>query len=135
MARESRALIAGDMVASVGTILVESPDGDMQQYLDSLRAMEALAPSQLLPAHGLPILDARERLQFYVQHRLMREEKIYAALVALGRPARLEELVPIAYADKPAQTWPLALLSTEAHLLKLVRDRRVQRRADAWLAH
>ncbi|HEX6240407.1 MAG TPA: MBL fold metallo-hydrolase [Polyangiales bacterium] len=130
----SRSLIAGDMVASVGTIVVQPEDGDMQQYLASLERMDALDASQLLPAHGLPIQDARERLRFYVQHRLKREAKVLGALTGLGREARLDEIVPVAYADTPPVAWPLARLSAEAHLIKLEREGRVERRGAQWMA-
>ncbi len=130
----SRSLIAGDMVASVGTILIEKSDGDMQAYLDSLAAMDALGAAQLLPAHGLPIRDAHERLQFYIRHRLAREAKVADALTQLGREALVDELVPIAYADTAQIAWPLARLSAEAHLIKLEREGRAARRGERWLA-
>jgi glyoxylase-like metal-dependent hydrolase (beta-lactamase superfamily II) len=133
-AREARALIAGDMVASVGTILVDTKDGDMQRYLDSLRAMDELDAQQLLPAHGLPIHDARARLHYYVQHRLAREAKVYAALADLGRAARSDELLPRAYADTPKAAWPFAALAIEAHLVKLEREERVERQGATWRA-
>jgi glyoxylase-like metal-dependent hydrolase (beta-lactamase superfamily II) len=134
LAEESRALIAGDMVASVGTILVEARDGDMQLYLDSLAQMRELEPSQLLPAHGMPIRDPRERLNFYIQHRLAREAKVQAALVQIGREAVLDELVPIAYADTAQAAWPFARLAAEAHLIKLEREGRAVRRGATWIA-
>jgi ribonuclease/clavin/mitogillin len=118
----SNAVIAGDMVASVGTILVEPQDGDMTLYLRSLERLRALSPSMLLPAHGLPRLDADAVLERYVTHRLAREAKVLAALEAHEGPAEPRELVPVAYADAPRAVWPLAAMSTEAHLLKLVKD-------------
>ena len=130
--RTSGALIAGDMVASVGTILVEPTDGDMGLYLESLAAMQELDARVLLPAHGLPIADANERLRFYVQHRLAREAKVLAALAQREGLASIHELVPIAYADTSPAAWPLAAMSTEAHLLKLQDDGRVERRGSKW---
>ena len=129
----SRALIAGDMVAGVGTILIEPGDGDMQQYLTSLQQMDELDTAQLLPAHGLPIDKPRERLRFYVQHRLLREAKIAGALASL-KEANVEQLLPLAYADAPPAALPLARLSAEAHLIKLEREGKVARRAERWLS-
>ena len=88
----------------------------------------------LLPAHGLPITDPRERLRFYVQHRLAREAKVLAALQELSREALVSELVPIAYADTSQLAWPLARMSSEAHLIKLAREGKVVRRGERWLA-
>lgn len=128
----SRSLLAGDMVAGVGTILVEPRDGDMQQYLASLLLMDGRAAARLLPAHGLPIEDARERLAFYVRHRLLREQKVLDALQACSEPATLDALLPVAYADTPQLAWPLARMSLEAHLIKLEREGRAARRDERW---
>jgi ribonuclease/clavin/mitogillin len=130
----SESLIAGDMVASVGTILVDVTDGDMRAYLESLAALDRLALDQLLPAHGLPIDDPHERLRFYIQHRLAREAKVLAALAQLGREAEVHEIVPIAYADTNPLAWPLGAMSAAAHLIKLEHDGKVARRGERWLA-
>jgi ribonuclease/clavin/mitogillin len=131
---QSRSLIAGDMVAGVGTILVEAVDGDMQLYLASLAAMAERNAARLLPAHGLPIEDAAARLAFYIQHRLGREAKVVAALGTFVQPASLQELVPIAYADTAQYAWPLARMAIEAHLIKLAREGRATQHQDRWLA-
>jgi ribonuclease/clavin/mitogillin len=48
---------AGDMVAGVGTILIDPEDGgDMIAYLASLERMAAAGPRALVPAHG-PVQD------------------------------------------------------------------------------
>jgi endoribonuclease LACTB2 len=130
----SRSLIAGDMIAGVGTIVVDPLDGDMQQYLDSLQRLDALDTARLLPAHGLPIEEPRARLRFYVQHRLLREAKVADALASFDREASVDELLPLAYADTPAAVWPLARLSAEAHLIKLEREGRAVRRPHGWIA-
>ncbi|MGE0785798.1 MAG: MBL fold metallo-hydrolase [Sandaracinaceae bacterium] len=129
-----RALIAGDMVASKGTILVETTDGDMRLYLESLARLRALEPSMLLPAHGMPIHDADAHLARYITHRLAREKRVLDALRAFAGPARSADLVPTAYADAPRGAWPLAAMSTEAHLIKLEGDGRVRSFDGRWIA-
>ena len=130
----SGSLIAGDMVAGVGTILVEAVDGDMQLYLQSLRAMAARGSRQLLPAHGLPIERPAERLAFYIQHRLGREAKVLAALQQRDAASTIDQLVPIAYADTPPIAWPLARMSLEAHLIKLEREGQAALEGEHWRA-
>ena len=125
-------MVAGDMVASVGTIIVEPTDGDMLLYLESLRKMSALEPAGLLPAHGNLIQQPQAVLNFYIEHRLMRERKVLAALEARGEPSRPRHLVEKAYADTPKALWPLALRSIEAHLIQLERDGRVAKDGDRW---
>jgi len=128
----SNIMIAGDMVASIGTIIVEPTDGDMLLYLESLRKMSTLEPAGLLPAHGTLIEQPEAVLSFYIEHRLMRERKVVEALEARGKASRPRHLVASAYADTPKALWPLALQSIEAHLIKLEREGRVWKEGDRW---
>jgi ribonuclease/clavin/mitogillin len=131
-------VVVGDMVATVGTILIEPHDGDMQDYLAQLERLACLDARVALPAHGEPIdglaAPAPTALfRFYIQHRLQREAKVLAALPAADSAgAALEALVPLAYADTPPALWPIAQLSLEAHLIKLERDGRARRAAAGW---
>ena len=125
-------MIAGDMVASVGTIIVEPYDGDMLLYLESLRKMSTLEPTALLPAHGGVIEEPQAKLSFYIEHRLMREKKVLHALKARGKPSRPRHLVADAYSDTPKHLWPLALRSIEAHLIKLEREGTIEKSGNAW---
>jgi glyoxylase-like metal-dependent hydrolase (beta-lactamase superfamily II) len=127
----TRTLVVGDMVASVGTILVAPGDGDMQRYLAELERLAALDASLALPAHGEPIDAPTALFRHYVAHRLKREEKVLGAVRAAGATgASPGDLVPDAYDDTPAHLWPIAKLSLEAHLEKLVREGRVVRTAE-----
>lgn len=130
----SGALIAGDMVAGVGTILVEPQDGDMALYLKSLSVMKQLRPKVLLPAHGDPITRPDERLDLYIRHRAMRETKILESMSAAIGVHSMDSILERAYDDVPKHVFPLARLSLEAHLIKLERDGKVERRdLDAWV--
>ncbi len=114
---ESGQVVAGDLVAGVGTILVDPSDGDMGLYLQSLARLEALNPTSLAPAHGPVQRDAVALLQHYQQHRRAREAKILAALTATAQPPA--DLLPVAYHDVSRLAWPLALRSSLSHLLHL----------------
>lgn len=126
----SGSMIAGDMVAGVGTIIVEKTDGDLQLYLASLRAMAAREPRRLLPAHGPTIEDPAERLAFYIKHRLEREAQIESALSE--RVQTLEQLVEVVYASTPKTQWLFAGFALEAHLIKLAREGRAQEHESGW---
>lgn len=123
--------IVGDMVAGVGTILVEPGEGDMGEYLASLERLASLELRKVLPAHG-GLLVGGEVFGRYALHRRMREEKVFAALQRA--PGTVGGLVPIAYDDAPKAVWPLARLSVEAHLLHLEAQGRAERTADGWVA-
>ena len=116
------AIIAGDMVAGIGTILIDPNEGDMAVYLASLERLLARPQMTLLPAHGPAIADGHGKLREYLAHRKLREAKVVAALDA--EPRSLAELVALAYSDTPRALWTLAERSLLAHLVKLARDRR-----------
>jgi glyoxylase-like metal-dependent hydrolase (beta-lactamase superfamily II) len=130
----ARAIVVGDMLASVGTIIIEPGDGgDMGLYLASLARLRAevdAGATRLLPAHGPPIVDGGARIDFYVAHRLEREARVLAALGAT--PATLEELVPAAYPDVSPAIYGLAARSLLAHLFKLEREGRAMRSDERW---
>ncbi|MEM9114175.1 MAG: MBL fold metallo-hydrolase [Myxococcota bacterium] len=114
----ARGLICGDMVASIGTIIVDPDDGDMATYVAQLERLEALGDTILMPSHGGPIFDGATKLRQYIDHRRARSEKVRAALEAFGVPARPEDLLPQAYADADPKVWPLAARSCLAHLIE-----------------
>ncbi len=126
------AIIAGDMVASTGTIVIDPYDsGDMAEYLSSLEQLRALEPRWLLPAHGPPISDPRAKLDFYLTHRREREARVMAALSST--PRSVAELVPPAYPDVPVELHLLAARSLLAHLVKLEQEGRARRTGDLWV--
>jgi endoribonuclease LACTB2 len=137
---QQRVVVVGDMVASVGTILIEPTDGDMIAYLDQLERLASLDADLALPAHGDPIAEdgaggqkPSALFRYYIGHRLGREAKVAAALAKAGPAgAAGQDLVPVAYADTPPMLWPLARLSLEAHLIKLLREGRARRVGEGW---
>jgi glyoxylase-like metal-dependent hydrolase (beta-lactamase superfamily II) len=94
----SGALVAGDLVAGVGTIAISPIDGDLGQYLASLERARALDASVLLPAHGPALHQAEAVLSFYVAHRHQRSDQIRGALARNGR-STAAELVPLVYPE------------------------------------
>jgi ribonuclease/clavin/mitogillin len=114
-----RSLLAGDMVAGLGTIVVDPPEGDMDDYLASLAKLVALAPRTLFPGHGPAVKNAVPKLREYIEHRLWREARVLAA----WREGRREPaaMLPAVYDDVPRQAWPLAARQVLAHLARLRR--------------
>ena len=126
---ERRALIAGDLVSGLSTILVGLVDGDMDDYLDSLRRCVALDPRIVLPSHGPPL--PGKAISATIAHRDDREAKIVAAL-ADGVPRELSEIAEAAYAGAPDSPRFLRDLQTRAHLERLIRRGRVELTGDAY---
>jgi glyoxylase-like metal-dependent hydrolase (beta-lactamase superfamily II) len=85
-------LFTGDMVLGAGTSAVFPPDGNMADYLASLRKLIALRPSRIYPGHGPVRGDGLELLEQYLAHREMRDAQIeetllHAPLSLLGAAA------------------------------------------------
>jgi len=113
------------MVAGTGTILIDPEDGDMAQYLESLKRLADLQPRFIYPAHGPVISEAEDWLRFYIQHRLEREEKV---LKAIGNEVCAADVIlQRAYDDVAPSLLPLASRSLESHLLKLIKEERIER--------
>jgi endoribonuclease LACTB2 len=129
---KSKAAIVGDMVAGVGTIVIDPPEGDMGDYLDQLRRLRGLKIGALYPAHGPVIPDGPAKLADYLEHRAQREEQVLEA-VRDGCSA-IEEILPVAYADVSEVLHPIAARSTEAILIKLVREGKVKRESGRYFA-
>ena len=111
------ALLCGDLVSTLSTIVIDPPEGDMAEYERQLARVRSLAPRTLFPAHGPPAPDAPAHLAGYLAHRREREALVVAALAAGGT---LEEITARAYAEVPAPMHPVAARSCLAVLQKLV---------------
>lgn len=118
------AVITGDLIVGLGTVVIDPPEGNMQQYFDSLNRVLALPKlSSLFGAHGPAIGSAKEKIEEYIEHRTMRETRVFDAVRAgAGTPAEIVEAV---YTDVSSSLYWLAERSTIAHLEKLVAEGRV----------
>lgn len=133
---ESRygAMLVGDMVSSVSSILISPEEGDLGQYMDSLRRLAAECRGFVYPAHGVPVAAGRELLEGQIRHREQREAKLLRALVA--RPRSLAEIglevYPTGEVPESGPMRRLALLALTSGLLKLEREGRARFRAGKW---
>lgn len=129
--RDSQAIVAGDMVAGIGTILIEPGDGDLGDYLASLQAMRGLDGGCLLPAHGPVLPHADEVLAFYIAHRHQRSAQIQQALDEHGASSPAE-LVPRVYTELPPAAHPIAAIQILAHLRWLAEHGQVRALGERW---
>jgi glyoxylase-like metal-dependent hydrolase (beta-lactamase superfamily II) len=119
---DDHVLFSGDLIVGEGTVVI-GRDGELDEYLDSLRSLLPLDLRLILPGHGPAITDPRERIEGYIAHRLEREVQILDAIRngASSNP----EIVAEVYAEVDPRLHPVAAQSVEAHLRKLVRERRL----------
>ena len=113
---EDQAMIAGDMVAGIGTILIDPMDGNLEDYLRSLQRMRALSPSCLLPAHGPQLDHPDDVLSMYIAHRHLRTDQIRTCLEVHGRQTP-RDIVPHVYPELDSRAHGLAARQIESHLL------------------
>jgi glyoxylase-like metal-dependent hydrolase (beta-lactamase superfamily II) len=123
-------LIAGDMVAGIGTILIPPSDGDMNIYLEQLRRLSDLKPHLIFPSHGPVIPLPQKILEHYINHRNKRHQRVFAAT---SRHNSTADIALDAYSDSPDAHPILAEDQTLAHLLALEREEKVVRNEQGWV--
>ena len=116
-------LITGDLMAGLGTVVIDPPEGHMATYFDSLRRMLALPVTALFPAHGPVIANAKLKIQEYLDHRMEREKNILAAW--RRGSTQPSAIVKEVYTDVPPAMYGLAERSVIAHLEKLQEERQL----------
>ena len=122
-------LIAGDMVAGIGTILIPPHTGDMQVYLEQLERLKQRKPHLLFPSHGPVIAQPTKVFERYIHHRQARHQRV---LEAISGASTLSSIAIEAYSDTPDAHPGLAEDQTLSHLLAHQRDGLVEQRPDGW---
>lgn len=123
------ALLAGDMLSTLSTVVIDPPEGDMAEYERQLRRLAGLDVRALYPAHGPPAAHGRAALLGYLAHRAEREARI---VEALATPGSLAEVTARAYEDVPPAVWPVAERSCLATLLKLAAAGQAEESGGSW---
>ncbi|MBX3025216.1 beta-lactamase-like protein 2 [bacterium] len=126
---EERALFTGDVVLGAGTTVIP-PDGDLGDYLQSLRRLLALDVAVIYPAHGPAIHTPRAKIESYLAHRALRDQQILDGLA--GGAQAVASLVRRIYTDVPEFLHAAAAMSVTAHLRKLEREGMVARDGERW---
>jgi glyoxylase-like metal-dependent hydrolase (beta-lactamase superfamily II) len=119
-------LFSGDHIMQGSTVVIGPPDGDMQQYLQSLARLQGEPVKRIAPGHGTVIEDAQAEVARIIAHRLQREAKVVERLRRAGR-VTVDVLVTSVYDDVDPRLHPVAKGSLLAHLLKLEAEGRAAR--------
>jgi glyoxylase-like metal-dependent hydrolase (beta-lactamase superfamily II) len=110
-------LFTGDHVMGWATSIVAPPDGDMADYMASLRRLQAKGWQSFLPGHGASVTDPEARIADLVTHRLAREAAILDHLA--DGPKQIAPLTRRIYHDIPPGLLPAAERNVLAHLIDL----------------
>ncbi len=127
---EDGLLFSGDHILNGSTTVIDPPDGNMADYLDSLDVLLAACQAHdvqfILPAHGHvlggSLAAATGAISHLKAHRLKREAKI-AAVVAAHPNGSVDDWLPLAYDDVEPRVWPVAKRSLLAHLERIQKNR------------
>ena len=109
-----RVVLTGDTILGRGTTIV---DGDLGEYLHSLRRLAGLGAVPVLPGHGPALADCAAAARAYFDHREARLDQVRQARAAGARTPR--EIVEIVYADVDRSVWPAAEATVAAQLAYL----------------
>lgn len=114
---------SGDLVLGLGSTIVPPGGDSLAAYMGSLRLLQAEEPELIAPGHGPWITDPAAKLAEYVEHRLMRERRLLAALER-GERSRAALLAEV-WDDVPVELLPMAAMALDAHLEKLEEEGRL----------
>ncbi len=118
------ACFTADHVMGWASSLVSPPDGDLTDFMVACARLRACDWSVFHPGHGAPINDPAGRLDWLIEHRMMREAQI---LVALEHgPATARDLAKRIYTETPPALLSAAERNVFAHLVDLFGKSRVE---------
>lgn len=128
--KEEKALFTGDHIMGWSTTVVTPPDGDMAQYMASVKKLIARDDEILYPTHGAPVTDPKPFLKAYLEHRVDRENQI---LACIGDGVEtIPAMVARMYVDVDKRLHPAASRSVLAHLIQLVNEGRVTKTGERY---
>lgn len=110
------AVLTADTVLGRGTTVIDSEDGDLTHYMDSLRRLRGLGGRTVLPGHGPELPNIEAVASGYLEHREQRLNQVRSALAALGEDATARQVVEYVYTDVDEELWGAAEWSVQAQL-------------------
>jgi glyoxylase-like metal-dependent hydrolase (beta-lactamase superfamily II) len=122
--QERGVLLTGDNIVGLGSVLIDPPQGNMIDYLNSLRRMRRIEGLTILfGGHGPAMITPYQKIDEYIDHRLEREAKILEAYQnGIKGPS---EIVAAVYTDVSPKAYAMAERSVIAHLEKLSSEGRI----------
>ena len=127
--KDEKLLFTGDHIMDGSTVVIASPDGSMQDYIDSLTKLKEYDLNKIAPVHGELIDEPYAVVDWIIKHRFERESKVIDVLKQYNS-GDLNTLVKDIYSDVDAMLHPVAKWSLESHLIKLIDEGVVTRKND-----
>lgn len=114
--RLGRVLFTGDHIMGGSSVMID----DLTAYLQSLERLKGETFDRLYPGHGPEIEEPAAVIDWYIAHRLQREQEILAAID--GGATSVDDVVEVVYAEVDSSLHPLAARSVTAHVKKLAAE-------------
>ncbi len=107
--------LAGDLIQTIGTVVIGGPEGDMAKYFHSMKRVIELDPKNIIPSHGI-IIGGTHKIKETLNHRIEREESIRKLHQEGKSPGQMLEII---YEGLKPELLPYAQKTIEAHLKKI----------------
>ena len=109
----------GDLILGEGSTIVGPREmgGSLADYMRSLEKLRALDLTTIYPGHGPEVTDPEAKIAEYIEHRMMRERRLVAALER-GERSKAALLAEV-WDDVPDLLRGAAAIAMQAHLEKL----------------
>jgi len=127
--KDEKLLFTGDHIMDGSTVVIASPDGSMQDYIDSLAKLKEYDLNKIAPGHGELMDEPYAVVDWIIKHRFERESKVIDVLKQ-HNSGDLNTLVKDIYTDVDPVLHPVAKWSLESHLVKLIDEGVVTRKND-----
>ncbi len=111
---EENVMFTGDHVMGWSTTVVSPPDGNMGDYIKSLKKLLERNEVYYYPTHGPKIENPQNFVRALISHRKMRETQLINRLKKGA--ATIDEMIPDFYASTNSRLWPAAARSLLALL-------------------
>ncbi|MBV7294476.1 MBL fold metallo-hydrolase [Corynebacterium sp. TAE3-ERU12] len=93
-------ILTGGSIAGRHTTTISETDGDLGEYMESLRKLDARGKGvRLLPGHGEDLPDITVMTQKYIERRELRLQQVRDAKAKLGADASVNQIVDEIYTD------------------------------------
>ena len=122
--KDQKCLLTGDHIMDGSTVVIAPPDGNMTEYIESLKLLESYDIDYFAPGHGEFMLEPSKTIQSIIRHRLSRESKVLRC-IENNNDQDIDELLLSVYDDVPDILHPIARMSLLAHLIKLEGDGKI----------
>ncbi len=120
-----KCLLTGDHIMDGSTVVIAPPDGNMTEYINSLKLLEDYDIDYFAPGHGNYMEEPSKTIQSIIRHRLSRESKVLRC-IEKNEQSNLDELLPLVYDDVSEMLHPIARMSLLAHIIKLEHDGKIR---------